>query len=152
MASIATSPIDLKTDLEHTVQYVLDTMLRMPVICLPHPPTPRQTAVIHAELHFRGAWRGSLALECEATLAREFTAILMGVSRPGNLNDDVRDAMGELINMIGGNLLPALPEGTEVSIPHVSVGLPAQQDGNHMIYAAFRTELGRFSLVFDHTE
>lgn len=62
---------------------------------------------------------GTMLLECTPSLAYAFTARLMQVPTPESFDDDVRDAMSELANMIGGNLKALMPEETCVSIPSV---------------------------------
>jgi chemotaxis protein CheX len=49
----------------------------------------------------------------------------MGIPKPPEYNDDVRDAMGEIANMLGGNLKPILPHGVALSMPSVVAGTPS---------------------------
>jgi chemotaxis protein CheX len=46
----------------------------------------------------------------------------MGLPLPEEVNDDVRDTMGELANMLGGNLKSLLPRGVVLSMPSVVAG------------------------------
>lgn len=71
-------------------------------------------------IHISGAWDGSVALHCTADLAREAATIMF---RPEFTSfDDVRDALGELVNMIGGNVKALLSEHCDLSLPVVTVG------------------------------
>jgi chemotaxis protein CheX len=51
-----------------------------------------------------------------------FTGRLLGIEPPEEFNDDVRDAVGELANMIAGNLKPLLPPGVALSMPTLVEG------------------------------
>ena len=54
--------------------------------------------------------------------AFEFTAKLMQIPKPLQFDNDVYDALGELANMIGGNLKSVLPRGVSLSLPSVVEG------------------------------
>lgn len=71
---------------------------------------------------FAGSWRGGVIIECPMAMAFEFTSRLMRIPAPSGFNDDVCDALGELVNMIGGNLKSVLPPGSSLSIPTVVEG------------------------------
>lgn len=71
---------------------------------------------------FAGAWKGGVVIECPLPMAFEFTSRLMRIPAPDQFNDDVCDALGELANMIGGNLKSVLPPGSSLSIPTVVEG------------------------------
>lgn len=74
---------------------------------------------IAALLYYSEPSSGAILIECDPALAFTFTSRLMSVSLPDSLNEDVTDAMGELINMIGGNLKGLLPPETQISMPAV---------------------------------
>jgi CheY-specific phosphatase CheX len=83
------------------------------------------TEMITGAIYYAGPWKGALLLQCAASAAYEFTARLMGVPQPVGFDDDVRDAMGEMTNIIAGNLKPILPRGVGLSMPSVIQGLPS---------------------------
>jgi CheY-specific phosphatase CheX len=55
-------------------------------------------------------------------MARTVTSRMLGVEAPARVDDDVIDAVGELVNMIGGNLKRILPPGVVLSLPSVVIG------------------------------
>jgi len=61
----------------------------------------------------------SSSLEVQARL---WTSRLMSIPVPDTFTDDVRDAMGEIVNMVGGNLKSVLPHGVALSMPSVVQG------------------------------
>ena len=103
--------------------------------------------MVTAAVYFAGAWKGAVLLQCDRRQACEFTARLMRIPLPAAFDDDVRDAVGELVNIIGGNLKPILPRGIAISMPSVVEGEPTSLrvcGGDPVIRLAFASELGEF--------
>jgi chemotaxis protein CheX len=82
------------------------------------PPAGALTAAIF----FAGAWKGAVIVEASEELAEEWTAELMSIPRPSQVTEDVYDTMGELVNMVAGNLKSVVPPGVAISIPTVVQG------------------------------
>jgi CheY-specific phosphatase CheX len=78
--------------------------------------------VVTCAIFFAGVWKGALILECNEPQACFFTGRLMGIPEPAQLDDNARDAMGEVVNMVGGNLKSVLPPGVGLSMPSVLEG------------------------------
>lgn len=109
-----------------------------------------ESEIITAAVYYAGAWKGAVLLQCDERQAREFTARLMKIAPPRDFDDDVRDAVGELVNIIGGNLKPILPHGIALSMPSVVEGHPASLricGNNPAMRVAFTSELGEFWLT-----
>jgi len=69
-----------------------------------------------------GAWAGVVCAQFSPTLAKSSAAAMLGCE-PGELsNDDLRDALGELANMIGGNLKSLLAAPSSLTLPWVTTG------------------------------
>jgi chemotaxis protein CheX len=58
---------------------------------------------ISSMLGLGGGVRGILAIHCPASVAKDITGGFLGMEIE-ELNDDVKDAIGELTNMVAGNL------------------------------------------------
>jgi chemotaxis protein CheX len=71
-----------------------------------------------------GAWRGHIVVNCSLTASRNAAAALLGVDLMDVTQADITDAVGELANIIGGNVKSLLPEPAALSLPVVLV------DGN----------------------
>jgi len=103
------------------VEYVFQTMLGVEV-----QPGPRAdsspAAALTAVVYFVGEWKGAVLLQCSLEQAFAFTSHLMPALRPTTVDADVRDALGELANMLGGNLKSVLPPGVALSMPSVVEG------------------------------
>lgn len=129
------------------VQQVFGSMLGVEVRSAPAaPPAPPGEAPpgVVAAVYFTAGWKGAVLLECAPPQAYAFTAKLMSIPKPSRVDDDVRDALGELTNIIAGNLKAALPKGVELSMPSVVEG----GDFTHKIVGA--NECGH--LAFDSAE
>ena len=83
---------------------------------------PRDRPALTGCVHIAGAWNGAALVECELPLARRMTATLFDRAEGDVSLDDVRDTLGELTNMVGGNLKALLPAPSRLSLPTVVEG------------------------------
>jgi chemotaxis protein CheX len=96
-----------------------------------------------------GGIRGMLAVHCPAMVARSITSLFLGMEVE-ELDDDVKDAIGEIANMIAGNLKISFTDagiGVELAIPTSVLGESFRVTGisgatRH--YASFQLESGLF--------
>jgi chemotaxis protein CheX len=72
-----------------------------------------------------GEWQGSVLLACPARLARMAAAAMFDLPAAQLDDEQVADALGELTNMIGGNIKSLIPGPSRLSMPTVTVGAPA---------------------------
>jgi chemotaxis protein CheX len=77
-----------------------------------------------------GAWSGHLLLGFEASAANEVARAMFGLGSDQASQDEVTDAVGELANIIAGNVKSMLPEPSTLSLPQVvldaqTIALPA---------------------------
>jgi chemotaxis protein CheX len=100
---------------------VFKTMLGMKIE--PYPmPWVRPVDMVTAIVYFAGSWHGAVLLEVTRRQASRFAHLLMSIAPPATVDDDVRDALGELANMLAGNLKSVLPGGAVLSMPSVIDG------------------------------
>ena len=105
-------------------QEVWESFLSMSL--LPHPLGPDAPALegqtVIGCVHVSGEWTGSVFLSCHVEVAAA-AAEAMFAADPGSLStDEISDALGELTNMVGGNIKSLLPEPSQLSIPSVTAG------------------------------
>ena len=110
-----------KEDLGRIAHDIFETMLGVEIQQAEQEWLPARDRLTGA-VYLAGAWRGAVLLECDCNQAYYFTTRLMAVPLPEGINDDVRDTMGELANMLGGNLKSVLPRGVVLSMPSVVEG------------------------------
>jgi len=101
---------------------VFHSMLQLDIYPYLEPSNPTPHPIVISSVCFSGSWQGTALLECSLDLAILFTERLMAGCKPTSFDDDVRDSMGELANMLGGNIKAFLPDRVELSIPSVIEG------------------------------
>lgn len=75
-----------------------------------------------ASVCLSGAWEGVVMVESGAEAADVLSSTLLGL-QPGEAVDaDIADTLGEIANVVGGNLKSALPGPTLLSLPVVTTG------------------------------
>jgi chemotaxis protein CheX len=86
-------------------------------------PVPATDVVVDVtgSVSVTGAWRGPVLVGCSDGASRNAAAALLGIELDEVTDDDVADALGELANIIGGNVKSLLPEPCALSLPHVHV-------------------------------
>jgi chemotaxis protein CheX len=140
-----------RIDVARIVEDVFGTMLGMEVApCVTGEPAP---VALTACVQFVGEWKGAVLLTCGPRQARAFAARLMPIasgSEESISNEDVSDTLGEVVNMIGGNLKSVLPPGVVLSIPSVVEGRDFALricGGNEFQSNTFACEAGPFEIT-----
>ena len=109
------------SELAQIVGSVFETMLGLEVGECGAPWFPsvdRLTAVVH----LAGVWNGAVLLECDRGQACRFAGRFLSMDPPEAVDDVVRDMLGELANMIGGNMKCVMSRGIRLSMPSVVDG------------------------------
>lgn len=78
--------------------------------------------IIAGGIHLSGAWEGALFVECTPNLARKLASAMFGMDDAEITDSEVRDAIGEIANMAGGNFKALLPQPCQLSLPIVVEG------------------------------
>ena len=99
---------------------VFETMFSVPVKEAAQPGEPVEGSFT-AAVYYSGTWQGALVLECARAQAMDWAARYLSLVSEAAL-DDARDCLGELTNVIAGNLKPLLPPGVSLSFPSVVEG------------------------------
>ncbi len=120
------------------------------------PDSPRPAEVVSL-VGLTGAITGSLSLRCGREHARDLTARFLGADGQEIKSlDDVRDAVGELVNMIGGSLKTAIgsPEPIELSLPTVATTVKSdiKTPASFAVAIPFRDHYGEFIVEFAAAE
>ena len=67
-----------------------------------------------------GAWEGTVSITFTRKLARRLAAAMMACAESDPTPDEVSDVIGELTNMVGGNVKGVLPGPCRLSIPRTA--------------------------------
>lgn len=84
------------------------------------PPGPTYDDTVHATVAVTGAWVGRIALTLPPEAADLAAATMLGVTDAEAA--DVADAVGELANMVGGNVKSLVPAPSTLGLPSVGRG------------------------------
>jgi chemotaxis protein CheX len=76
-------------------------------------------AFVVGRVMISGAWRGAVTLGCSSALARHAAATMFGKPDAEADAGEIRDALGELTNMVGGNFKTLLKGDCKLSVPSV---------------------------------
>lgn len=85
-----------------------------------------------AAVSSRGAWDATITVEVSAALASTLTQVMLDLpeaDRAGLEDGEIADAVGELVNMIGGNIKSLMPGPSVLSLPAVAAGRAAHASG-----------------------
>jgi chemotaxis protein CheX len=122
----------LETEICRITDGVFTTMLGIPVEHYPaEEPASLGALKMTGVVTVTGAWSGAITVTCSAEFAKTIACVMFGTDPNATAEADVRDAMGEMANMIGGNLKSLIPPPAALSLPSViageqySVNLPA---------------------------
>jgi chemotaxis protein CheX len=111
----------LKADLGRIMDMVWSSTLGEPLAPMTiskRPPPPLYTAC----LQVAGAYEGTMLLEIPVHIGRSIAGQMFGMEPAAVSDAEVRDAVGELVNMIGGNVKALLPGPSFISLPAVAEG------------------------------
>jgi chemotaxis protein CheX len=85
---------------------------------LPADPDEAKYEVMSA-VSITGSWHGHVVFACTEKAARYAAAAFLAMDEAEVGQEDVADVLGELANVVGGNVKSMLPAGCFISLPHV---------------------------------
>lgn len=83
-------------------------------------PSPAYTSGAHevrSSVEISGGWTGSVSFSCSLALARWAAVELLGLTEGAVTSADVADLVGEIVNVVGGNVKSLLPGPSVLSLP-----------------------------------
>jgi chemotaxis protein CheX len=82
-------------------------------------PAPVRPSGVWATVSVAGAWHGAIVVSCSPAAASRLASVLLDLPEPRVTDVDVEDALGELANIIGGNIKGLLPGPSRLSLPRI---------------------------------
>ncbi len=143
---IESSSMIQSADVAQIVESVFETMLSLEAV-ENGPAWFADESRVSASVHLSGDWNGAVLIECDRSQACRFAGRFLSMEPPESLDDDSRDVLGELANMIGGNLKSILTPGIRLSMPSVVDGSSFNLrvcGGELTLRLAFQCEEGTF--------
>ena len=78
-----------------------------------------QPSEVHSSVSISGTWSGHVVYSCSEVAARRATAAFLAMEADEVSEEDMSDVLGELANIVGGNVKAMLPPGCLLSLPQV---------------------------------
>jgi chemotaxis protein CheX len=89
---------------------------------------------VQAQIELRGDWNGRLVLTCDSDVAAQIAGAMLGCGPEEVLLDlDVHDAVGEVLNVVGGSVKGALDGVSALGLPGVTACSAPPAPGECMV-------------------
>jgi len=111
-----------ENDLAEMVEQVWESYLD-PEGVSPLIPTydENQPSEVHSSVSITGSWTGYVVYASSTQAARRAAGAFLAMDASEVSQDDVSDVLGELANIVGGNVKAMLPPGALLSLPQVTL-------------------------------
>lgn len=125
---------------------VWNTVLGLEVWQKPNPTAgPEDQETVTTFVDISGAWEGSIALSFSGAFGRRMAATMLACSEAEATPTSVKDALGELANVLGGNVKGILPGPCKLSLPKVQP--LTHEPGERLRRLCFECDGGTFSVT-----
>ncbi|MFN0026263.1 MAG: chemotaxis protein CheX [Acidimicrobiales bacterium] len=101
---------------------VWQTMLNMEVYAVEPDTSLGEGPYITATVFITDAVEGGVTMHMNVSAARELAALMFSFEQDDVTEDEITDAIGELVNMLGGNLKSLMAQPARLSLPSVTGG------------------------------
>jgi chemotaxis protein CheX len=78
-----------------------------------------QPSEVHSSVSITGSWNGHVVYASSTAAARHAAAAFLAMEPDEVSPEDMSDVLGELANIVGGNVKAMLPPGAQLSLPQV---------------------------------
>ncbi|MEV6344491.1 chemotaxis protein CheX [Actinoplanes sp. NPDC051851] len=109
-----------ESDLAEMVEQVWESYLD-PEGISPLIPTydENQPSEVHSSVSITGSWSGHIVYSSSRAAAQRAAAAFLAMEMEEVSEEDISDTLGELANIVGGNVKAMLPPGAQLSLPQV---------------------------------
>lgn len=116
------------SDIEQMFVSLFDTMLMLPVETAESGSTPN-LEFLTASIEVTGDWNAEFHVAVDQPLSQNIAAAMFGLEAEELSDDEVLDALCEVVNVVGGNIKGVVDQECSLSLPRVS-NLQWKQDWN----------------------
>lgn len=120
---MASSPVS-DNEITDIVTSVWEAMLGVPVAEADSPPVlAAETARMTGTIIIAGEFDGAVSLDATRTDVVHFAACMFAMADDEVGDAEARDAFGELVNMVGGNIKNICPQPSQLSLLSIIEGV-----------------------------
>lgn len=130
--------------LQQITGLVWDTTLSLPLVEEdPFRLAHERGEILAGVVRISGNWDGAVAVQCTRRMAAKLARVMFSLDGADPGTGEIRDALGEVGNMVGGNFKALLEEPNVLSIPEIHAAedfrlhIPGM---SQILQAAFRSE------------
>jgi chemotaxis protein CheX len=104
------------------VRTVWSTQLGLEILDAEDAVQPSSSPTMTAAIHISGDYHGGIRLECSRAIVRSAASVMFDLPADQLVDDDERDVIGELANVVAGNIKALIPGTNSISLPTIVEG------------------------------
>lgn len=135
-------------DVAQMASDLFSAMLNMPFDSTPRADVTHSDNSLEASIRIEGDWQAEIRVIAGEQLAQRIASAMFATEVDTLQNDEIRDAMGEVVNVIGGNVKGVIDQNCSLSLPHV--GCPNPELPGHAISLTFTCDGSPLTVVLIH--
>lgn len=116
---------ELAPDIGDLTRQVWESVLMLEAVEAPVPPFEGDDPCVSSSVQIVGGWNGVVSLQMSTSLAVTIATTMFELPLGELTAEEIDDAVGEMANMIGGNVKGLLPGPSQLSLPTVTTALRA---------------------------
>jgi chemotaxis protein CheX len=111
-----------ETQIRSIVQSVWSTQLGLEIQDAEGPAPPGPGRNMTAAINISGDFHGGIRLECSRVIIQRAASVMFDLPTDQLTDDDERDVIGELANVVAGNIKALVPGSNSISLPTIVEG------------------------------
>lgn len=98
---------------------------------------PESESIFRSSVEVSGEWSAKMSFQCNEGLAKTIASKMFAMEVDQLEEDEVLDAVGEIINMIGGNIKGCVGVESTLSIPEVVIhqNIASDESGSNRLFS-----------------
>ena len=111
-----------ESQIRSIVRSIWSTQLGLEIQDVEGPVQSSPSQTMTAAIHISGDYHGGIRLECSRAIVRRAASIMFDRPAEQLTDDDERDVIGELANVVTGNVKALIPGSNSISLPTIVDG------------------------------
>jgi len=104
--------------------------------------------LMRGSVTIRGTSNAIVTVDCSESLARRLGAAMFDTDEEELSDEEIEDALGEVANIIGGNIKALLPGPSKLGLPEIDAKVSEDPRGAVVVKQAFECTGEPFRVVF----